>query len=73
MKQPPSNQFICRAYLCQAQLMAPANANSSVGNMFEIYAFEKKRGSIFFLFNFFFCYIALNIIYPSTLNSLASF
>ncbi|XP_064631435.1 cilia- and flagella-associated protein 46-like isoform X3 [Lineus longissimus] len=28
MKTPPSNQFLCRAYLCQAQLLAPANANN---------------------------------------------
>ena len=23
MKPPPANQFLCRAYLCQAQLLAP--------------------------------------------------
>ncbi|KAK6186277.1 hypothetical protein SNE40_008346 [Patella caerulea] len=29
MKPPPANQFLGRAYLCQAQLMAPHDANSS--------------------------------------------
>ncbi|XP_041476710.1 cilia- and flagella-associated protein 46-like isoform X5 [Lytechinus variegatus] len=27
MKTPPSNQFLCRAYLCHAQLLAPSSAN----------------------------------------------
>ncbi|CAG2203029.1 Cilia- and flagella-associated protein 46 [Mytilus edulis] len=27
MKPPPGNQFLCRAYLCQAQLLAPKEAN----------------------------------------------
>ena len=30
MKQQPSNQFLIRAYLCQAQLLAPQNANNPV-------------------------------------------
>ncbi|XP_072177207.1 cilia- and flagella-associated protein 46-like [Diadema setosum] len=29
MKTPPANQFLCRAYLCQAQLLAPTSANDS--------------------------------------------
>eukprot|EP00057_Strongylocentrotus_purpuratus_P019580 XP_011674054.1 PREDICTED: cilia- and flagella-associated protein 46-like [Strongylocentrotus purpuratus] len=29
MKTPPSNQFLCRAYLCHAQLLAPSSANDS--------------------------------------------
>lgn len=29
MKQQPSNQFLIRAYLCQAQLLAPNDANNS--------------------------------------------
>ncbi|XP_077992013.1 cilia- and flagella-associated protein 46-like isoform X2 [Glandiceps talaboti] len=28
MKTPPANQFLCRAYLCQAQLLAPTSAES---------------------------------------------
>ncbi|XP_076434592.1 cilia- and flagella-associated protein 46-like isoform X2 [Babylonia areolata] len=28
MKQQPANQFLIRAYLCQAQLLAPQNANN---------------------------------------------
>ncbi|ESP03735.1 hypothetical protein LOTGIDRAFT_237561 [Lottia gigantea] len=28
MKPPPANQFLCRAYLCQAQLIAPHDANN---------------------------------------------
>ena len=27
MKPPPGNQFLCRAYLCQAQLLAPTATN----------------------------------------------
>ncbi|KAL4232411.1 Cilia and flagella associated protein 46 [Mactra antiquata] len=27
MKPPPANQFLCRAYLCQAQLLAPTSTN----------------------------------------------
>ena len=30
MRTPPTNQFLCRAYLCQAQLMAPTDASSTV-------------------------------------------
>ena len=30
MRTPPTNQFLCRAYLCQAQLMAPASAENPV-------------------------------------------
>ncbi len=29
-KEPPGNQFLCRAYLCQAQLLAPTSAESLV-------------------------------------------
>ena len=29
-KTPPSNQFLCRAYLCQAQLNAPTSCNEQV-------------------------------------------
>ena len=30
-KTPPSNQFLCRAYLCQAQLNAPTSSKNPVG------------------------------------------
>ena len=30
MKTPPANQFLCRAYLCQSQLLAPDSANHPV-------------------------------------------
>lgn len=30
MKTPPSNQFLCRAYLCQAQLNAPVSSKNPV-------------------------------------------
>ena len=30
-KTPPSNQFLCRAYLCQAQLNAPTSSKKPVG------------------------------------------
>ncbi|XP_059152499.1 cilia- and flagella-associated protein 46-like isoform X4 [Physella acuta] len=29
MKEPAENQFLCRGYLCQAQLLAPSDANNS--------------------------------------------
>ena len=29
-KTPPSNQFLCRAYLCQAQLNAPTSSKNPV-------------------------------------------
>ena len=33
MKPPPHNQFLCRAYLCEAQLLAPPNADSPVSSL----------------------------------------
>ena len=30
LKTPPSNQFLCRAYLCQAQLNAPTSSKNPV-------------------------------------------
>ena len=42
MRTPPANQFLCRAYLCQAQLLAPNSAedpvssNSFSGSLFLI-------------------------------------
>lgn len=33
-KTPPSNQFLCRAYLCQAQLNAPTSSKNPVSNSF---------------------------------------
>ncbi len=32
LRTPPANQFLCRAYLCEAQLLAPATANDPVSH-----------------------------------------
>ena len=32
-KSPPANQYLCRAYLCQAQLHAPSSTKNPVSNM----------------------------------------
>ena len=36
MKPPPGNQFLCRAYLCQAQLLAPKEANDPVSHHYTL-------------------------------------
>ncbi|XP_035825239.1 cilia- and flagella-associated protein 46 [Aplysia californica] len=55
MKQPATNQFLCRAYLCQAQLLAPQNANSAeqlekaVVYILKAISFAKKTPRYHFL------------------------
>ncbi|GFO25849.1 cilia- and flagella-associated protein 46-like [Plakobranchus ocellatus] len=55
MRQPPANQFLCRAYLCQAQLMAPTNANNpeqlekAVVYVLKAISFAKKSSRYHFL------------------------
>lgn len=36
LKTPPSNQFLCRAYLCQAQLNAPISSKNPVSHDFKL-------------------------------------
>ena len=36
LKTPPSNQFLCRAYLCQAQLNAPTSSKNPVRTIIVI-------------------------------------
>ncbi|GFS07539.1 cilia- and flagella-associated protein 46 [Elysia marginata] len=55
MRQPAANQFLCRAYLCQAQLMAPQNANNpeqlekAVVYVLKAISFAKKSQRYHFL------------------------
>ncbi|XP_071090002.1 cilia- and flagella-associated protein 46-like [Haliotis cracherodii] len=55
MKPPPPNQFLCRAYLCQAQLLAPQNANNpeklekAVVYLLKAISFAKKTSRYHFL------------------------
>ncbi|XP_041368339.1 cilia- and flagella-associated protein 46-like isoform X2 [Gigantopelta aegis] len=55
MKPPPHNQFLCRAYLCQAQLLAPQNANNpeqlekAVVYLLKAISFAKETPSYHFL------------------------
>ncbi|RUS85832.1 hypothetical protein EGW08_006384, partial [Elysia chlorotica] len=55
MRQPAANQFLCRAYLCQAQLMAPQHANNpeqlekAVVYVLKAISFAKKNQRYHFL------------------------
>ncbi|OWF46298.1 Tetratricopeptide repeat protein 40 [Mizuhopecten yessoensis] len=55
MKPPPGNQFLCRAYLCQAQLLAPQQANNpdqlekAVVYLLKAISFAKKNVRYHFL------------------------
>ncbi|XP_062591392.1 cilia- and flagella-associated protein 46-like [Saccostrea cucullata] len=55
MKPPPANQFFCRAYLCQAQLLAPKEANNpeqlekAVVYLVKAISFAKKNPRYHFL------------------------
>ncbi|XP_056005172.1 cilia- and flagella-associated protein 46-like isoform X7 [Ostrea edulis] len=55
MKPPPANQFLCRAYLCQAQLLAPKEANypeqleKAVVYLVKAISFAKKNPRYHFL------------------------
>lgn len=55
MKPPPANQFLCRAYLCQAQLLAPKEANNpeqlekAVVYLVKAISFAKKNSRYHFL------------------------
>ncbi|XP_060072788.1 cilia- and flagella-associated protein 46-like [Ylistrum balloti] len=55
MKPPPANQFLCRAYLCQAQLLAPQKANNpeqlekAVVYLLKAISFAKKNVRYHFL------------------------
>lgn len=49
MKPPPANQFLCRAYLCQAQLLAPKEANNPVRISLIHVIIEKIHILFFFL------------------------
>nr|XP_022339451.1 cilia- and flagella-associated protein 46-like isoform X3 [Crassostrea virginica] len=55
MKPPPANQFLCRAYLCQAQLLAPKEANNpeqlekAVVYLVKAISFAKKNTRYHFL------------------------
>ncbi|XP_069140158.1 cilia- and flagella-associated protein 46-like isoform X2 [Argopecten irradians] len=55
MKPPPANQFLCRAYLCQAQLLAPQQANNpeqlekAVVYLLKAISFAKKNVRYHFL------------------------
>lgn len=54
-KTPPNNQFLCRAYLCQAQLHAPVSCFqqeklvSSTGSLLKAIAFAKTNTRYHFL------------------------
>lgn len=55
LKTPPSNQFLCRAYLCQAQLNAPSSSNNpeqldkAVEYLLRAINFAKKNPRYYFL------------------------
>ncbi|XP_074608699.1 cilia- and flagella-associated protein 46-like [Acropora palmata] len=55
LKTPPSNQFLCRAYLCQAQLNAPASSKNpeqldrAVEYLLKAINFAKKNLRYYFL------------------------
>lgn len=55
MKPPPANQFLCRAYLCQAQLLAPKEANNPVRIILTplllIYLIMEKNNRFFYCFS----------------------
>lgn len=54
-KTPPSNQFLCRAYLCQAQLNAPTSSKNpeqldkAVESLLKAINFAKKNVRYYFL------------------------
>ncbi|KAL9983920.1 hypothetical protein ACROYT_G006166 [Oculina patagonica] len=55
LKTPPSNQFLCRAYLCQAQLNAPTSSKNpeqldkAVEYLLKAINFAKKNPRYYFL------------------------